>query len=242
MKVTYLSHSGFLIEWEHCYWLFDYYKGEIPLEDRNKKLFVFVSHSHRDHLNTEIFELAGQQKSCVYVIANEAKRVCKNQQDKDISFIKAWEDLVFEDGSGDEIKVHALCSTDCGVAFFLEYQGKTLYHAGDLHWWVWPGEPEEDNRKMTGSYQKEMEYLEGKSIDLAFTPLDPRQEEWYDRGADYLLEHAKIKMLFPMHFWGDFSIIDTYCNREKKLPPDVEIIKIEREGQCWEIPDCSKKG
>ncbi len=79
-------------------------------------------------------------------------------------------------------------------------------------------------------------------IDLAFTPLDPRQEEWYDKGVDYLLEHARVRYLFPMHFWEDYSVIETYCNREKKLPPDVELIKIEREGQSWEIPDCPGKG
>ena len=30
MKVTYLNHSGLLLEWDRCYWIFDYYKGELP--------------------------------------------------------------------------------------------------------------------------------------------------------------------------------------------------------------------
>ncbi|MBP1754948.1 MAG: fold metallo-hydrolase [Firmicutes bacterium] len=33
MIITYIGHSGFLIEWDNCYWLFDYFKGEIPALD-----------------------------------------------------------------------------------------------------------------------------------------------------------------------------------------------------------------
>ena len=29
MKVTYINHSGFLIETRDCYYIFDYYKGEL---------------------------------------------------------------------------------------------------------------------------------------------------------------------------------------------------------------------
>ena len=31
MKVTYLRHSGFLLEMEDIYCLFDYYKGDFPI-------------------------------------------------------------------------------------------------------------------------------------------------------------------------------------------------------------------
>ena len=58
MRVTYLSHSGFLVEKDDACFLFDYYKGGIPDIDREKQLFVFVSHGHYDHYKKEIFRLA----------------------------------------------------------------------------------------------------------------------------------------------------------------------------------------
>ena len=55
MKVTYLAHSGFLVEMEEAYFLFDYYKGELPKIDREKEWYVFASHAHYDHFRKEIF-------------------------------------------------------------------------------------------------------------------------------------------------------------------------------------------
>ena len=40
MKVTYISHSGFLIETENCLFLFDYYEGKIPPLSQEKPLFI----------------------------------------------------------------------------------------------------------------------------------------------------------------------------------------------------------
>ena len=48
MKITYIYHSGFLVETKECYYLFDYYKGSLPSLDTNKQILVFASHSHRD--------------------------------------------------------------------------------------------------------------------------------------------------------------------------------------------------
>ena len=55
MKITYLRHSGFLVELEQVWLLFDYYRGEIPEFPKGKKGYVFVSHRHIDHFNKEIF-------------------------------------------------------------------------------------------------------------------------------------------------------------------------------------------
>ena len=61
MKVTYLGHSGFLLEGKDRYFIFDYYKGELPPLDRKKKVLVFCSHSHRDHYNPKIFDLLDER-------------------------------------------------------------------------------------------------------------------------------------------------------------------------------------
>lgn len=46
MKITYINHSGFLVETENCYYVFDYYKGEMPSLDKSKEVVVFCSHFH----------------------------------------------------------------------------------------------------------------------------------------------------------------------------------------------------
>ena len=41
MKVTYLYHSGFLVEWENCCFLFDYIRGDLPQQAMQKPFFVY---------------------------------------------------------------------------------------------------------------------------------------------------------------------------------------------------------
>ncbi len=302
MKVTYLNHSGFLLEWEHCYWIFDYYQGRIPRLDEKKTIFVFCSHSHGDHFNPAVFALAESYPSVKYVFSAQVRPACRkldrnvkgvhlsekqigevcgaqktardiardgagtaegvqdmearagkieSAQDMEaragiiesasriiplpeITFLTSRTETELVDGFGGQLQIFTLRSTDCGCAFLIRYEGKTVYHAGDLHWWVWPGEPEKDNRQMTGNFKKEMEYLTGKTIDVAFAPLDARLEEWYAKGLKYLLEHAKVSHVFPMHFWNEYSVMDRYLT-ENPVPEGTEFHKISRDGQEWEI-------
>lgn len=239
VTVTYLNHSGFLLEWERCYWLFDYYRGEIPRLDPGKRLFVFCSHSHSDHFNPQIFGLADEYPGTVYLFSNQLRREYRKQSRRagklpEVAFLYSGTDTEVPDGFGAVIRVHTLHSTDCGCAFYLEYQGKTVYHAGDLHWWLWSGEAEAFNRKMTADYKKEMEYLADRRIDLAFTPLDPRQEADYACGMNYFLANAQVKHVFPMHFWNDFSVIDRYLE-ENRVPQGTEFYRITGDGQRWEL-------
>ena len=57
-------------------------------------------------------------------------------------------------------EIRTLRSTDEGVAFVVHYAGKTIYHAGDLNWWHWEGEPDAYNTKMRRSYQSEFNKLQ----------------------------------------------------------------------------------
>ena len=71
MKVTYVEHSSFLVELEHCCLLFDYFQGEIPALDGEKELYVFVSHRHGDHFSPVVFELAKTYPKVQYVISDD---------------------------------------------------------------------------------------------------------------------------------------------------------------------------
>lgn len=71
IKVTYLDHSGFLVELEDAYFLFDYYKGRLPQIDLEKKMFVFVSHAHHDHYRKDIFNLRKHFREIRYVLSSD---------------------------------------------------------------------------------------------------------------------------------------------------------------------------
>ena len=232
MQITYLAHSGFLLEWEHCYWIFDYYKGEIPTLNPHKEVFIFCSHSHEDHFNPEIFNLLSYHPSTTYFFSDEIKRICEKKHN--VQYMKNRAALHLITSSGEVMNIRTLQSTDLGCAFFIEYNNKVIYHAGDLHWWYWAGEPDSWNKQMTEDYQKEVSYLEGKHIDLAFTPLDPRQEKDYALGINYFLEHTHTKHVFPMHFWDNYQIMEQYL-QEYSIPEHTTFNTITQNGQMFDI-------
>ena len=201
MKVTFIEHSGFMVEMEQNVLLFDYYQGEIPSFDGSKTLYVFASHSHADHYDPAIWKLKEQYKDIHYILSddikdNEGAVVMKAHEKKEVA----------------GIEIETLRSNDMGVAFLVKVEGKTIYHAGDLNWWHWNGEPEEDNEYYKKTFQDEMKYLEGKKIDLAFMLLDPRQEDKYCWGMNYFLEHTDSKVVFPMHCFEHYKINHHYLN------------------------------
>lgn len=241
MKITYLNHSGFLLEGDTCYCLFDYYKGNIPTLDSGKDIFVFCSHSHEDHFNPDIFQLKHQYPKVTYVFSNEVRKTCKRRLRDEtelfsqILFLKSRDDYEIAGVGGTKLKIHTLLSTDRGCAFIIEYEGCVIYHAGDLNNWVWEEESEEWNHRMRQNFRKEMQYLEGQTLDIAFVPLDPRQGKDYFLGMKELLEKTTVKHLFPMHFWNDFSVIEKYI-WEYELPEQTHIYKIKYDGETWDIP------
>ena len=57
MQITRIFHSGFLVETAKRYFIFDYYKGELPKLNPDKPVYVFASHGHQDHYEPKVFEL-----------------------------------------------------------------------------------------------------------------------------------------------------------------------------------------
>jgi L-ascorbate metabolism protein UlaG (beta-lactamase superfamily) len=231
------------MEWENCYWLFDYYTGEIPALEPKKRLIVFASHKHGDHFNPKIFHLAEQYPDVWYVLSSDIRIAKANAEkygvkeeimDKIIS-VKPHRDYELQDGENNSIQLQALKSTDCGVAFLMSYRGKTIYHAGDLNHWIWKEETKQSNNDMTAKFNMEMEILKDKSIDIAFAPLDPRQEEWYYLGLEKLLNTAKVSRVYPMHFWGKPEIIDKFKQERGMYLNGAEVVEVIYPGQSWTV-------
>ena len=121
------------------------------------------------------------------------------------------------------------------MAFLIKTSGYTIYHAGDLHWWHWPGDPEEDNQRRKDTYQKEIDLLTGENIDCAFVVLDPRQEEAGSWGMDYFLKQVGARYIFPMHCWEKYSIIKEYIDKNERKYLTGTIMNITAPGQTFNI-------
>ena len=74
IKVLYIEHSGFQVELEDAYFLFDYYRGELPELDPGKKFFIFSSHAHQDHYQRRIFEFQEKMPHTFYILSKDIKR------------------------------------------------------------------------------------------------------------------------------------------------------------------------
>ena len=71
MKITYLFHSGFLVELAEASLLFDWWKGALP-PLRNVPLYCFASHHHPDHFNPQIFTLGGGRE-VYYILGSDIR-------------------------------------------------------------------------------------------------------------------------------------------------------------------------
>ena len=199
MKITYLDHSGFAVEYKKYVLIFDWYKGKLPEFDSEKEIYVFSSHSHYDHFDRKIFELENIYPNIRYVLSAD---ITEKPVPSKVWFVIA--DKEYRIGN---LKVQTLHSTDAGVAFLVYVDDRIIYHAGDLNWWHWEEESEYYNEQMRMDYQKEIHKLKNIRIDVAFVPLDPRQEEQYYWGLDYFMKHTDTELVFPMHMWDTMKFM-----------------------------------
>ena len=215
MQVTYFHHSGFMVETkQHCM-IFDYYtqNGKYDFLDiakyRHKKIFVFVSHFHQDHYDRKIFEWQAVVPEIQYILSDDVTPPRFVQNVHKVHFDKKY--------GIDSISIETFHSTDEGVAFLVNVDNKMIYHVGDLNWWHWKGESEQFNKTIAGMYQKEINKMKNKVIDVAFLPVDPRLEENDILALDYMLKIVKVKQVFPMHFWEKYSIYEDIPNQYREI-------------------------
>ena len=227
IRVTYLSHSGFFLELEEACLLFDWWKGELPPLPEEKPLYVFASHHHHDHFDRRIFTLPADR----FLLGADipAEDVPEELRARCL-FLSGGQRI-----SLPPLTVETLPSTDEGVAFVVECGGKTVYHAGDLHWWHWDLEPDSWNSWVEEQFKRYTAPLRDRQLDLAFLLLDPRQQHAADWGFRYLLDTARIRRAFPMHQWEDYSATGSFLARCPQYTPKV--VPVSWEGQRWTFSD-----
>lgn len=239
MKVTYIGHSGFLVETTGANLLFDYSKGEIPDVNRAMPFIVFVSHKHGDHYNPEIFALAKKYKNIHYYFSNDVVlteavkkeyKLSESFVNKKVTFVPAGIRKIIpisdENKENNHISMETIKSTDQGIAFLLKAQGKRIYHAGDLNCWVWEDDTKQEFNNMSALFKRAIEKLNGREIYLAMVPLDPRQGKYYSIGMEYLLNAVPVTYAVPMHLWDDFDLVDRYEKERTTKSLATKILKL----------------
>lgn len=240
-EIWFLGHSGFAVQTKHHFLIFDYYNNKPitvtrglnagviePSEIQDQSVMVFSSHHHADHFNRVILEWNDQFPQIHYILSSDI-RAAKDAPNTTI----ATPGQSYEMGG---VTIQTLASTDEGVAFFVETDGLSIYHAGDLNWWHWEGESAKANNQMAVRYQSEINKLKGRHVDIAFVPVDPRLGKQYLWGLSYFMQAIGAEQIFPMHFWEDYHIF-----AQLRQDPDAvrfrdKMQAITRRGQHFHYP------
>ena len=228
MTVTFLDHSGFLVELPTVTLLFDWWKGALPPLPA-KPLLVCASHRHPDHFDPKIFSLDDGR-----LLLGRGIRLTDRSREKwGLSEETAEKCQILSGGASASplpgVTVETLPSTDEGVAFLAAADGRAVFHAGDLNWWHWEGEDPDWNGNMEATFRRYAEPLRGRRIDLAMLPLDPRLGEDGFRGPRHFLELAEIRHFLPMHQWRHFDFTEKFLAAYPQFA--AQAIPVERRGQ-----------
>lgn len=244
VNCTYLGHSGFFMEFPTATFLFDYYQGELPPIRGNVPLYVFISHTHQDHFNRKALHIAQKHpKASVFLGCDPDDfniNLMKDSFSETLSskiFLMGADQQVFKEEDG--LQVKTLKSSDLGVAFLITYQGKLIYHAGDLAFWLHTTEDEymmkfydiilqnpsirlESYEECVEREQDEfvshyLEPLRGLDIDYGMLPMDPRLADKGHKTIESYLTVAHFKQWSPMHLWGNEKCVDDFVATHKLM-------------------------
>ena len=207
MTITCIGHSGFAIETKQATLIFDYYidpSGVLStIMERATRVYVFVSHSHRDHLCHDIFSWRDRYPIARYIIANECRRKLMrsmNLEQWPMTFAsrgKAW-----TDGT---ITVQTFGSTDVGVSFMVDVDHRRFFHAGDYTCWHFSEEGDiQQVKKAQGDFHAILRDIVAYTdhLDVAMMPVVPNIGGDFAYGAREFLKAVRCDLFLPMHTWG----------------------------------------
>ena len=240
MRLVYIYHSGFALEADGFSILIDYFKDSDPdpakgyvrseLLKRAGTLYILASHFHPDHFNPEVLKWKEQKPDIKYIFSKDILKRRRAKADDAIYLKKG-------DAYQDELlTIKAFGSTDVGISFLIETEGRRIFHAGDLNNWHWSEEStEEEIRKANGDFLAEVKYLKEKvpNIDLVLFPVDRRMGKDYMKGAKQFIEQIKTTIFVPMHFSEDYE--GGNALRDFAENAGCRFISITHRGESFEI-------
>jgi L-ascorbate metabolism protein UlaG (beta-lactamase superfamily) len=185
--VWYFSHSGVAVKTQRFLLFFDYIgpsakdglrtTGIVSASDLSgQDVVVFVSHAHPDHFDPTILGWADDATRIRYVVSSEVA--------EDPYFVEASATGINERAlvvgpyeehadTGGDLHLWTTRSTDAGVAFWVEADGVSIYHSGDLAIWGWNESGIEGQREI---FLDEIEHFSrlDRRLDIAFVCADLR--------------------------------------------------------------------
>lgn len=240
MKLIYIFHSCFAIESETFTILIDYYKDawegnaanivHNDIINRPGKLYVLSTHSHPDHFNAEVLKWNKGKKDIRYIFSRDILTTGKAKQD-DAVYLNKFD--VYEDSC---LRVQAFGSTDIGVSFLIEAEGKKIFHAGDLNNWHWKDESTpEESQVYEANYLKELNELASTTdvLDVALFPIDPRLGKEYMLGAKQLVDKMHVSLFVPMHFMKAYDKANAF--KKYANSKGTRFFEITRQGESIEF-------
>ena len=246
IKLTYIWHDCFVFENDEVAIVFDYWKdpfskpGEIPTFLKNmdigKRLYVVVSHHHKDHYAKDIFSWCHLFSDVRYILSKDTAKFARHILSPDSVYngVKPASESVTVLSPGDSfsdglLSVEAFGSTDIGNSYALKIGETTIFHAGDLNAWIWKDEStEEEVRTELKRYTDILTGIAEKypRFDLAMFPVDSRIGTDYFTGARLFVRAIDVARFFPMHFGLgtpeeqqkyqlDSAAVESYANPER---------------------------
>ena len=239
MKIYYIHHSCFIIEAKSSFLIFDYFKSKQYLDsfdfnfkellDRilqsNKAVYIFASHSHSDHYNSEILTWNTIKKDVYYILSDDIKIY---KQIDNCNFLKQNQEIIIND-----LKINTFGSTDAGVSFLVNIENINIFYAGDLNWWKWNDDTPTEEEEMENSFKNIIDDIihVNKQIDIAFFPVDKRLEENFLCGGKYFIEKLAPVIFIPMHFWDDFNTTKDFIESQSRKNSNTKILEIKHSNE-----------
>jgi ankyrin repeat protein/L-ascorbate metabolism protein UlaG (beta-lactamase superfamily) len=222
-RIWYLGHCGWAVKTKNHLLIFDYMakapaqaraiaNGFIdPSQWRDENVFVFTSHSHRDHFSPEIFRWQEQIPHITYVFGWQAE---DNPKYNYLNGPKTERTI-----AGVEIAtINSYHSDVPEVAYLVKVDGLVIYHSGD-----YVGKMDE--------YRQDIDGLAKKfgPADIAFLFLSGEVPL-------YSLERLAPKLAFPMHSFGMEPLYQGCARTFSLRSPKSEIRYPEKEGDQFQYP------
>lgn len=239
--IKYIYHSCFSIETHDSIIIFDYFKGGLPKNPKNKKVYFIVSHAHHDHFNKKIFQYGDFNKN-EYILSFDIKELERKENVIMLGDVESMKTIYNHSNVhfmkvDDYLKIDSLIfrsfgSTDEGISIFMQTPHLNFFHAGDLNNWMWDYYSPEEKEKMQADFSREIDKIKHR-IDIAFFPVDPRLGKNYALGVTEFVEKHTPQVLFPMHFGGEEEFSEKFIRdytfpltQVKMISDDDEAFKI----------------
>lgn len=248
MNGMYLGQSGFFLEFPSATLIFDWVYGTLPSVRNDKPLYIFISHIHNDHFKQDIFSLKQKYPKAEFFLGydrdipeiNTMLDSLPDSVQDALSCFQGEQKLYSDDGM---VLIRTFTSTDLGVAFLVEIEGKKIYHAGDL--FLMKNQTREEYTQMytialmTGrimpTYEEslknaEREFIErteplrGIKVDYGILPLDSRIENTGFETIKRYMEVMTFEAWSPMHLWGKYDFVDTFLKSHPEYISNIVAI------------------